>query len=106
MLVGAIAGGEASYAWVTQRQGDGGELPLADVLVALKSEIASNPKAVKRTRRKRSKASSKSEPTDIELSAADRKIIWKGRAVVLPGKDADFSENGSGRSASRAFEMD
>lgn len=34
----------------------------------------------------------------VQLSASDRKVIWKGPAVVLPERNLDMSSGGGGRS--------
>ncbi len=34
----------------------------------------------------------------VQLTAADRKVVWKGPAVVLPERNLDMSSGGGGRS--------
>ena len=72
-------------------------------------KVASGKKRKKRKKRKRRKSGSGSggEGTEEQLgiagddipvlTAADRKLVWRGDAVELPQRDVDFGSGGGGR---------
>ena len=96
LIVGVLIGAGGTYAALTKSWEGSGTVAVAVPDAAV--EDGKGKKKKKRKKRRRRKRSSDTGPVDqiVELSAADRQLIWKGQAVRLPPKEVDFSGD-SGR---------
>ena len=100
LILGALLGGGGTYLAL--------ERPWAGEPVAAAAdagpEVVDSGKGKKGKRRKKGR---KRKPSDVEialtgddipdLSAADRKLMWKGDAVSLPGQSVDMGSDDGGR---------
>jgi hypothetical protein len=99
-LAGAVAGAAATYLALEKPwKSDSTEVAMVGQDAGPAQDGKKRGKK-KRRRKKRRKGGQEIVEVDetIELSAADRKILWKGPAVSLPPKSMDFGSGGDARS--------
>ena len=107
LLVGAALGAGGVYAWL-ERPWQGGETAAVSSPDAGPEEVAQASKKRKK-RNKRKRRSGGSEVLGdaiVELSAADRKLVWRGPTVELDAKEVDFASGGDGGRALNQGEIE
>lgn len=103
LVVGLALGGAGTYAALEKPwEGEGDEVASADIDAG--AEVEEDPKKRKKRGRRGRKGKGGDGPVELQeiderivLTAADRKMVWKGPKIVLPEKNMDFSSGGGGR---------
>jgi hypothetical protein len=95
LTVGLLCGGGGVYL-ALERPWDGG-----DEVAALDAGVTVAKSKKKKAGKKRRKRRPRSSPTgEVVLTAADRKLEWRGKKLALPEREVDFSAGEGGRSLS------
>lgn len=99
LLTGALLGGGGAYVALEKPWARGESEGAAIGFDAGPADTTGKDDKPKRRRKgKRKNAELQEIDETIELSAADRKVVWKGPEVSLPTKSMDFGAEGEGRS--------
>jgi len=97
LIVGLVVGGAGTYAALEKPwKRHTAEVESADAGAPVTAEPKSKKRRKKRRKGKSGTGAVDEVDTFVELSAADRQLVWKGPAVRLPPKDVDFGGD-SGR---------
>jgi hypothetical protein len=97
LFVGAALGAGGVYLGLAKPWA-GGEEATATVSADAGPELATKGKKRRKRRKRRKKAGSDGVLGDpiVELSAADRKLVWSGQRVALEPRDVDFASGDDG----------
>jgi len=104
MALGVALGGAGVYTAIEKPWADSSE-KVAEVAVDAGASVDSNKKGKHRGKRRKRQGERAGKEVGlqviderVQLTAADRKMIWKGPAVSLPERNLDMSNGGGGRS--------
>jgi len=96
LIVGFLLGGAVVFA-VLERPWESAEEPVAEVADAGPVEEPGGKKKARKRRRPRRQTADEM----VELTAADRKLVWRGQKPQVEEKQVDFSGGGGGRALDR-----
>lgn len=100
LLVGALLGGGGVYLGLTKPWAGSGESAAVAADAGAVAENDGTSKRKKKRRKKRRAGNGNEILGDpiIELTAADRELVWRGPKVALAERDMDFGSGDEGRS--------
>lgn len=106
LLVGALLGGGGVYLGLTQPWTGSGETAEAAADAGPEVVASKGKKRGKKKRRKKRRGRGNGneilgDPI-VVLSAADRKLVWRGPKVALAARDMDFGSDDEGRSLTQS----
>jgi hypothetical protein len=102
LALGLVIGAGGIFALLEKPWASGEEVQAATMDAGSPDDL-DEPKKNKKRRGKRRRAGSGSGELQeiderVQLTAADRQLVWRGPKIVAPNKDVDFGEGGDGRS--------
>ena len=99
LIVGFLLGGAVVFT-VLEKPWQSDEPDAAEVADAGPPEDSNDRK--KNRRRRRSRRQADGESGIVELSAADKRLVWRGPKPEIDERDMDFGAGGGGRALNRA----
>jgi hypothetical protein len=101
LAVGVALGGAGTYAALEKPWAGGGDEVAGVEMDAGIGEPDDSAKGKKKRRKRGRRGNGEVELQEIDeriqLTAADRKMVWRGPKIVLPEKNMDFASGGGGR---------
>lgn len=104
LVVGLLVGSAATFV-ALEKPWQRGKDEVSEVSIDAGVELAADDTKGKRGKRGRRGRRGQGDKVEmqviderVQLSAADRKMVWRGPAVALPESSVDFSGGGGGRS--------